>query len=103
MSPQFVATVARNIFPAAVCLSGKVPVRLSVGISGGGTHPATGCGLVVGAGVVWAMVGPGAGEAVATSGAAEEELVAALSPITTNNTNGSRIDAASVTMVEMAA
>jgi len=49
------------------------------------------------------MVGPRAGEAVAASGATEEELVAALSPTTKSNTNGSRIDAASVTPVEMVA
>src|SRR5665811_1732873 len=46
---QLVMTVAMNVFPAAVFLSGRVPLRLSVGTAGGATQPATGLARVAGA------------------------------------------------------
>src|SRR5665811_1880864 len=58
MTPQFVVTVAMNVLPAAVFLSGRVPVRLSVGTFGGLTQPATEAAGVEAAAVGWSVTWP---------------------------------------------
>src|SRR5665647_2996946 len=65
MTPQLVVTVATNVLPAAVFLSGNLPVRLSLGTFGAVTHPATTflagpLGGTLAAAVLW----PGDGVAV---------------------------------------
>jgi hypothetical protein len=41
ISPQLVSTVASNVLPAAVALSGSRVVLTAVGVGGAGVHPAT--------------------------------------------------------------